>query len=96
MLPKGHQLVVRGVVPVSNETPAAAMKNLLINLESDPRYREFADFGLNVQPFSDRASNLSSACYVEILSSGEAEPRVDLLEIVMDAIVEAKPELEVR
>jgi hypothetical protein len=51
---------------------------------------------LDVQPFSDRSSNLSSACYVEILSSGDAEPHVDLLEIIMDAIVEAKPGLEVR
>jgi hypothetical protein len=95
MLPKGHQLVMHGVVPMLNETPAATMKNLLINLELDPCYKEFADFGLNVQPFSDRSSNLSSACYIEILSSGEAEPCMDLLEIVMDAIVEAKLELEV-
>jgi len=96
LLPKGHQLVVRGIVPVLNETPAAAVKDLLLNLESEPRYSGFADFGLNVLPFSDRASNLSSACYVEVLSGGEAEPRVDLLEIVMEAIVEAKPEWEVR
>lgn len=96
MLPKGHQLVVRGVVPASNETPTAAIKNLLANLGPDPRYKDFADFGIDVQPFSDRVSNISSACYVEISSCGEAEPRVDLLEIVMDAIVEAKPEVEVR
>ena len=57
---------------------------------------EFAGFGLDVQPFSDHASNLSSACYIEILSGGKAEPCVNLLEIVRDAIVEAKPELEVR
>ena len=96
LLPKGHQLVVRGIVPVPNETPAAAVKNLLLNFKSETCYRDFVNFGLNVPPFSDCASNLSSACYVKVLSSGEAEPRVDLLEIVMDAIVEAKPEWEVR
>jgi hypothetical protein len=36
------------------------------------------------------------AWYVEVLSNGEVEPCVDLLEIVMEAIVEAKPEWEVR
>lgn len=96
MLPKGHQLVVRGVVPALNETPTAAIKNLLANLGSDPRYKDFADFGIDVQPFSDRVSNISSVCYVEISSCGEAKPRVDLLEIVMDVIVEVKPEVEVR
>jgi hypothetical protein len=96
LLPKGHQLVMRSVVPVSNETPTAVVKDLLLNLASDPHYSGFADFGLNVQLFSDHASNISSACYVEIVSSGEAEPRVDLLEIVIDAIIEAKPEWEVR
>jgi hypothetical protein len=79
MLPKGHQLVVCGIVPTLNETPTATMKNLLISLESDPHYGEFASYGLDVQPFSNHASNLSSACYVKILSNGEAEPHVDLL-----------------
>ncbi|KAF8234765.1 hypothetical protein L208DRAFT_1393387 [Tricholoma matsutake] len=96
MLPKGHQLVMRGVVPTSNETPTTALKDLLVNLGADPRYKDFSQYGLEVQPFSDRASNISSACYVEISPCGEAEPRVDLLEIVMDAIVESKPDLEVR
>jgi hypothetical protein len=95
-LPKGHQLVVHGIVPVSNETPAAAVKDLLLDLQSEPHYSSFADFGLNVLPFSDCASNISSAFYVEIPSSGEVEPHVDLLEMVMEAIVEAKPEWEVR
>jgi len=96
MLPKGHQLIVRGVIPTLNETPVTSIKKLLVDLGLDPRYKDFADFGLDVLPFSERASNLSSACYVEIVSSGEAEPRVDLLELVMDAILEAKPELEIR
>lgn len=61
MLPKGHQLVVRGVVPVSNETTVAAIKDLLIDLGSDTHYKEFSNYGLDVQPFSDRASNISSA-----------------------------------
>ncbi|KAF8239594.1 hypothetical protein L208DRAFT_1386092 [Tricholoma matsutake] len=96
MLPKGHQLVVRGVVPASNEMPTATLKDLLVNLGADPRYKDFSQYGLEVQPFSDCASNISSACYVEISPCGEAEPRVDLLEILMDAIVESKPDLEVR
>jgi hypothetical protein len=95
LLPKGHQLVVPHV-SVLNETPAAAVKDLLLNLESEPRYSGFADFGLNILPFSDRTSNISLACYVEVLSGGEVEPCVDLLEIVMEAIVEAKPEWKVR
>jgi hypothetical protein len=96
MLPKGHQLMVCGVVPTLNETPVTAMRNLLTNLASDLQYSEFASFSLDIQPFSDHSSNLSSACYVKILSSGDAEPCVDLLEIIMDAIFEAKPGLEVR
>jgi hypothetical protein len=96
MLPKGHQLVMHGIVPTSNETPTAAMKNLLISLESDLHYGEFASYGLDVQPFSNRTSNLSSACYIKILSNGEASPCIDLLKIIRDAIVEAKLELEVR
>jgi hypothetical protein len=96
LLPKGHQLVVCGIVPVSNKTPAATIKDFLISLESDPCYSDFADFGLIVLLFSDHALNILSACYVETLSSGEAEPCVDLLEIVMEAIAEAKPEWEVR
>ena len=96
MLPKGHQLVVRGIVPKLNESPVTSIRKLLVELELDPRYKDFATFGLDVQPFSDRTSSISSACYIEVLSSKEAEPRVDLLELVMDAILEAKPELEIR
>ena len=96
ILPKGHQVIVHGIIPALNETPAAAIKNLLVNLESDPHYKDFATFGLNVQPFSDHASNISLACYVEILPSGEDEPCMDLLKIVMDALMEARLELEVR
>jgi len=96
MLPKGHQLIVCGLVPIPNKMPTATLKDLLVNLGVDPCYKEFSQFGLEVQLFSDHASNVSSVCYVEISPSGEAEPCVDLLEIMMDAIVESGPNLEVR
>ena len=96
MLPKDHQLIVHGLVPILNEMLIATLKDLLVNLCVDPCYKEFSQFGLKVQPFSNCASNISSVCYVEISPSGEAEPHVDLLEIMMDAIVESRPDLEVR
>jgi len=96
MLLKDHQLIVHEVVPTPNKIPAATLKDLLVNLGMDPHYKEFSQYGLEVQPFNDHASNISSACYVEILPCGEMEPCVDLLEIMMDAIVESRPDLEVR
>ncbi|KAG6898706.1 hypothetical protein C0993_004964 [Termitomyces sp. T159_Od127] len=98
--PRGHQLVVRGCV-TSNpiETPVLLVKNLLVDLSLDPRYDFFSELKLLVTPFSDRPSNPSSACYVELRADeaeAEDEPRVDLLEMVRGAIMEARPLWEVR
>lgn len=73
-LPKGHQLVVRGCVfSDPTETPSSLVKNLLTSLGNDPRYEFFQKLHIVVSPFSDRASNVSSACYVELKpSAGEA------------------------
>ena len=71
MLPKSHQLVMCGVIPTSNKTPVTAIKDLLINLGLKMYYKEFLDYGLDVQPFSNHASNISLACYVKIASSGK-------------------------
>ncbi|KAH0586175.1 hypothetical protein H2248_007437 [Termitomyces sp. 'cryptogamus'] len=99
-IPKGNQLIVRGcTTDVPAETPSVLVKDLLLNLGLDPQYDYFQELPLVVSPFSDRPSNVSSACYVELKFGGvdsSMEPRVDLLENVMRAISEARPNWEVR
>ncbi|KAG6876098.1 hypothetical protein C0993_005552 [Termitomyces sp. T159_Od127] len=84
MIPKGHQLVVRGVTSLNLlETPVALVKDLLSNLASESGFEHLKVHPLIVSPFSERSSNLSSACYVELRHSVEEagpKPRVDLLE----------------
>ncbi|KAG6884836.1 hypothetical protein C0992_005717 [Termitomyces sp. T32_za158] len=100
--PKGQQLVIRGCVSqVPSETPSTMVKSLLDSLGNEPQYRYFKKIIFLVSPFNDRPSNVSSACYVEIIkldgeSPQNAEPRVDLLYRIASAIAEAKPEWEVR
>lgn len=99
-MPKGHQLIVRSCVSSDlTKTPSSLVKKFLTSLGNKPQFDYFKKLHLVVSPFSDRASNVSSAYYVEIRPrAGEAntEPRVDILEIILSAIAVAKPEWEAR